>query len=102
VCALSIRVSVCVAFAVLPLHTHSTLIDPTASSNKGFDFPSMTKGNPSPLQALSFALPSQPGSQSVNQSIRQSVSHSVSQSASQLSMNFPIVFVLYSLYCINF
>lgn len=31
-------VCVHVAFAVLPLHTHSTLIDPTASSNKGFDF----------------------------------------------------------------
>jgi len=33
-----VRIGVSAAFAVLPLHTHSTLIDPAASGNKGFDF----------------------------------------------------------------
>lgn len=63
-------VCVHVAFAVLPLHTHSTLIDPTASSNKGFDFQHDKRQSQSRAgrveSALSFALPSQPVSQSTS------------------------------------
>lgn len=100
-------VCVHVAFAVLPLHTHSTLIDPTASSNKGFDFQHDKRQSQSSAgPAGSIICFAKPTSQSVNQLVTQSVSQSIIQSVSQLASQstcepLPCNWILNFIYCLR-